>query len=192
MSSIVLKKRETTVILFQGDDLDPITERLDAVKRNAQINTPRRLGDADPLVESMGDYDTFMEGAVERAVKLKLVALGKTKYREMLSEHPPRMVPDPDPDAEDGAEVVHEDDGDGFNRATLGDDLIPACIAEGQFDTDAEAAEFIEDLSDGDYSKVFSAALRLNSSLGPDPKARLSSHLEPISNETSPSPERLA
>lgn len=185
--STTLNRRTTTVILFQGDDLDPIADRLVAVQRAAATSSPRRLSEEDPTSVSVHDYDAFMDKAVERAVKINLVALPRKAYRDLLAEHPVRLVP-----GEDGKQVPHEDDAPyGFNSETFGDSLVPACIADGQFDSDAERDAFVDDLSDGDFSKLYSAAIDLNRSLGPNPKARLSSHLEPTSEETSASPERL-
>lgn len=185
--SLTLKPNSTVVTLLQGDDLDRVAELLAAVTQAASLTSPSRIGDADPTQDAIRAYDAFMDEASERAVKVELVALPRKRYREMVAAHPARMVPGPD-----GAEVVHEDDADaGFNTDTLGDDLVPLSFAPGQFGTDFERDEFVDALSDGQFSVLYSAALGLNRGFGPNPKARLSTHLAQTSGETSEPPERL-
>lgn len=185
---IKLTPRTTTVILFQGDDIEPAMELLREVQSSASVSTPLRMGDSLSSIEGpVRDYDTFIEGASDRAVHLRLTALPRKAYRALLSEHPVRQVP-----AEDGSLQPEPIDAEyGFNFETFGDALIGACVDLEQFDSEAERDEFIESLSDGDYSKVYSAALGLNRSLGPDPKLRLSTHLDLTSGETSEPPARL-
>lgn len=210
--STPLKTRTTMVVLFQGDDLDPITDRALEVQKVAQSTAPRRLGDADtPLADATRSFDDFMEDANGRAVKVGLGALPRKAYGSLRNEHPPRMVQTPE-----GGQDVHADDGHGFNLDTFGDELVPLCIqaywkvfdeqvqaavvagedppstTAVRFESDAAVSEFLDSLSDGDWSKVYSAAWMLNQSPGPDPKVRLSSHLAPTSDETSTSPARLA
>lgn len=172
----------TTVVLFQGDDLDPIEEHRARVERAAMVSsTPLRVGDEGippAVLEAAADYDAFMEGAVERAVHLRLVAVPRRRYRELLAAHPPR-------EGDEGDERA------GFNIDALTDELVPESIATGQFDTDAERDEFLDDLSDAEWSQVSSAAVRLNEGGAPDPKARMTSHLTLGSGETSESPARL-
>lgn len=216
--STTLKARTTVVTLFQGDDLDPITERAKDVKKVAESTIPRRIGDGDPaLTEASKSFDDFMDDATGRAVLVGLAALPRKVFGALRAEHPPRMVADLDPDAPEGAEVVHGGDARaGFNQDTLGDALVPVCMkrywkiadelaaaaaAAGdeaappdvtRFESDEAIAEFLDDLADGDWAKVYSAAVMLNQSMGPDPKVRLSSHLAQTSDETSTSPARLA
>jgi hypothetical protein len=172
----------TTVVLFQGDDLDPIEEHRAAVERAAIASAaPLRVGDEGipaSVLEAAADYDAFIEGAVERAIHLRLVAVPRRRYRELLAAHPAR----------DGNEA---DEAAGFDVDGLTDELVPECVAPGQFDTDEERDEFLDDLSDAEWSRVASAAVKLNEGGAPDPKARMTSHLTPASGETSESPARL-
>ncbi|RNL66240.1 hypothetical protein EFK50_01030 [Nocardioides marmoriginsengisoli] len=204
-----IKPRTTTVILFQGDDLDPMTEKAQAVEKAVKSAAPARVGDAeDPnLTKSTTSFDEFMDEATERAEKVTLTALARKAYRVLLNAHPPRMV-----ENEDGPPTPHpEDAAKGFNRETFGDDLVPVSMHLGRIGDDDEARKVILDqvvertyvpptdiveltdsVSDGDFSKLYAAAVNLNQSPGPDPKVRLSSHLAPTSDETSTSPARLA
>ncbi len=186
--SLEIKRRTTTVLLFQGDDLDPIRDHADAVEKAVRSSGPARMGDElDPVISGTTQaFDEFLEAASERAVKVTLTAVGRRQYRDLLNAHPPRIQTN-----EDGANVAHPDDaGIGFNRQTFGDDLVPACMVD-QGAPD-EVAAFLDELSDGDFSKLYSAAVTLNQSAGPDPKTRLSSLVAPTSDETSDSPARLA
>lgn len=206
-----LKPRTTTVLIFQGDDLDPISERAAQVEQTVTSATSLRLGDdIDPAIaESTKAFDDLMDAANERAVKVTLAALGRKAYRKLFNDHPPRMVPN-----DEGIPVPHPEDAQrGFNRETFGDDLVPVSIHLGRLDDDSDAradiiravtegtysppadiVEFVDDVADGDYSRIYVAAINLNQSpgAGASPKVRLSSHLEQMSDETSGSPARLA
>lgn len=170
--SITIKPRTTEVVLFQGDDLDPIETLRAKVEEAALVSdgTSRRLND-DPVLSAAQEYDAFVDAAIERAVKVTLQALGRKQYRGLVEKHPPRP----------------ENEGDkewGFNSDTFGDDLVPACIADGQFESARDMDAFLDDLSDGDWSRLVSAALMLNQGSGPDPKARLSSRVAQTSDAT--------
>lgn len=195
--SITKKPRTTTVLLFQGDDLDPIEERRQAFQRalatKARGGENLRFGDDDdPVTEAAREYDDFMDGAVERAAKVRLQALPRSTFRAMVAEHPPRE--DVTKEDQDGETVVvesfAEDHRYGFNVETLADALVPpSVIVEDQFADEAERDGFLDDLSDAEFSKVYSAAILLNQGGGPDPKVRLSSLLDRMSDETSDSPD---
>lgn len=183
--SLTIKPNTTVVTLLQGDDLDGIVARADDVTREAKATPQARLGD-DPVRDAIVKYDEGMDAAVERAVKVKMTQLPRKEYRALKNEHPPRMVDGPD------GPVVHAEDAPwGFNRETFGDVLVPPCVDLDQFDSEAARDAFLDGLSDGWFSKLYSAAVSLNQGAGPDTKARLSSHLAPMFDETSPSPERL-
>lgn len=172
-----LKPRTTTVVLFQGDDLDPLNERLSAVVQAAP--SARRIGDSDALADAQRAYDEFADEALDRAARITLQAMGHRKWRDLLLANPPR-------------EGDEDDEAAGFNVEEFGYTVVPASIAPGQFDSDRERDDFLDSLSDGDFSKLYSAAMGLNQNMGPDPKARLSSPPAQTSGETSESPARLA
>lgn len=185
--SVTITPRTTVVTLLQGDDFDPIVENAEAVDKAARSVAPMRLGDTtDEVSEATESFNEFMETANDRALKVRLTALGRKAYRSLLNEHPVRMV-----DSEDGP-VTHKDDANwGFNRETFGDALVPLCMGD-EFGTLEEREAFLDSLADADFSKLYFAAINLNQGPGPDPKARLSSPRAPTSDETSSSPARLA
>lgn len=175
-----ISARTTTVTLFQGEDYDRERELRAAVERAAvQADNPRRLGDSQDVRAAAAAYDAFVEEAAERGVTVTLQALKRTQWREMVSKHPVRE--DNDVDA-----------GWGFNYETLCDDLVPASVLTGdQFHNERAVQDFLDELSDADFSKLYSAAHELNQAQGPDPKVRLSSRLALTGDETSPQPTRL-
>lgn len=171
-----LKPRTTTVVLFEGDDYDALSRSLEDFASKAK-QAVARIGDADEAVEAQEAYNALADEAEARARAITLQALPRKAYRALVGDNPPR----------------EGDDGDlelGFNRDTMGDDLVPASIMGGQFPSVADRDEFLDALADGDFEKLYVAAIGLNTSLGPDPKARLSSLRSPKSDETSSSPER--
>lgn len=171
------------VVLYQGDDLARVQDFVERMKRAAVASAdPQRLGDdVEGLASIAAEYDEFIVGAVERGVTVRVEALPGRKYRAMMAEHPPRK-----PLRDDDGAVVEswpDDEANGFNVETISDPLVKACADERE--------DFIDDLSDGNFSRLFEAAVRVNETAGPDPKARLSSAFGQISSEHSTSPERM-
>lgn len=196
--STALTPRTTVVPLFQGDDYDAIADRLQAVERIARAAAPRRMAEESSVSEASREYDEYVEAALGRALMVRLVALGRKDYRALRNEHPPRMIPDPE--GQDRLVPHDEDTAWGFNYLTFGDALLPKSIAEitcntpgiaPDASTPASIETFLDGLSDGDFSRLYSAAITLNEGGGPDPKARLSTLLGPTSAETSESPARF-
>lgn len=179
---IELKPRTKTVSLFQGDDLVRHEELLAEMQRTAQgiSGTSARLGD-DPKVAARlaaEAFNAFKDEAEERAAKVEIRAVGRKTWRDLVAKHPAR------PDEDD-------DEARGFNVDTFADDLIPACIVEGQFASIADRDAFLDDLPDGLWNLLYRECVDLNLSTGPDPKARISLPADPTGDETSESPGRL-
>lgn len=171
-----LNVRTTTVPLLQGDDYDRLSQLLFEAQ-NAVKRTVSRLGDADDLADAQEAYNAAAAEAEERARKIELKALPRKEWRALRIAHPPR-------DGDDGDAEV------GFNRDTMGDDLVPVSVVDGQFPSIADRDEFLDALADGDFEKLYAAAVDLNTGFGVDPKARLSSTRSLKSDGTSSSPER--
>jgi hypothetical protein len=188
--SITKKPRTTTVVLFQGDDLDPIEERRQAFQR-ALVDQTRTVGvrragddDLDDAKEAGAEYDRFMDEALERAAHVQLQALPRSRFRQMVADHPPRE--DEKDEAGEVTESHSEDRRYGFNVDTMADALVPASVViEGQFANQPERDAWLDELSDAEFSKLYSAAILLNQGGGPDPKARFSSLIDRMSDETS-------
>lgn len=177
-----MKPRTITVTLFQGDDIAQAVELEAAVDAAAPIpGVPRKVGAVDErLAEALTAYDQFVTEADSRAVKITLQALPRKAWRDLVTAHPAR----------DGDE---QDEAYGFNTDAMADPLVMASItnisdAGEPVDADSHEAE-VDSLSDGDFSKLFSAAVRLNLDASPAPKADLSSAVTRLFGETSRSLE---
>lgn len=213
--SITHSRPFTTVVLFQGGDLDPLEERRAAFQRATldalRSSTPLRIGDdgeddegiTSEADEKAREHDEFLEEALERATKVKIAALPRKAEAALILEHPPRSdvtAPDtlgPEGETIDGdvLETFPQDAAYGFNIESIAEPLVLGCLRawDGtdewppvrpddeprQFDTDADLQAFVDDLGDADFSRLFSAAVKLNRGGGPDPKVRLSSLLDP-------------
>ena len=188
-----LKPRVTTVLLYQGDDY----EQLGLLKRQAELaarlegdkKTEARHGDASDAQEAKDAYDAFVEVAAARALEVQLRAVGRKRFRDLMSEHPPRKV------TVEGTQQVHEDDQVfDVNTETFPDALLTyvdqgdrkvRTITAPEFATAAECQAFLDnDAADGDYEKLWQAAYWLNRSVGADPKAARYSLGSPTSSES--------
>jgi hypothetical protein len=108
----VLKPRTTSVVIYQGDDLEQLAELNRAVRRAeaALPRQPSREGATacrrrDPVRRGRARgvqtaYNAFVDEAAERAVVVTLTAIGRTRWRNLLAEHPPRTVHEVDGKAE--------------------------------------------------------------------------------------------
>lgn len=192
-----LKPRTATVVIYQGDDLEQLGELkreadlaellaqkdLDEARRRAR-GAPRRDGDADPVTAAVAAfeaavgpsrdaYDAFLDEAAERAVEVEVRSLGRKRFRTLVEAHPARTTTD-----SEGKESVHEDDdGFGVDTTAFPDTLLTYredgvhTIVSPEF-TPGELSDFLDDeVSDGDYEKLWQTAYYLNRSPGPDPKA---------------------
>lgn len=192
-----LTPRTDEVTLFQGEDFAEearLSAKVEQAVQSSSKASPRRIGgEADEVPEAVAEaareYDEFVAEAKERGVTLRLTAVGRKKWREITAAHPPRKG-EPIEYREDGEVVRVEhrshpiDSVWGFNYEALGDDLVPAAIL-GRVEGDAlapfsdgEKQDFVDSLNDADFSRVYSAAVRLNTAQGPDPKAPLSELLD--------------
>lgn len=140
-----LKPRTATVLIYQGDDLDRITE----LRRNAEHNkrvaqeqldkaesaarvTSARIGDAvsvsdaraqyeDAVKPSQEAYDEFVDEAAERALEVQVQSIGRRRFRKLVEDNPPRMVSETiteDDGTTKTVERVHDADGHPFNVNT--------------------------------------------------------------------------
>lgn len=170
-----------------------IAERQAEIKRQQYASAdsgPRRRGDAvsvsvddvqaaEAAVQAAEDaFDAFVDEAAERAVEVVVRAIGRRRFRDLVAAHPQRMVK-----GDDGKEVPHADDyGYGVNVETFapallkfaeaGEDGVRTILAPESATRSAKALEdFLDDdLTDGDYEKVFQVAYWINRAPGSDPK----------------------
>lgn len=193
-------RRGIDVVLWQADDWEKLDELLSAVRKasvDAANLSGARAGDVHPVVEATKAYDDFVEEALPRADTLRVVALRKNDWRELLKKHPPRrdVVADPVVDPETGEstpgevlETFPRDRLNGFDTSTMDADLVPASVVDA-FTTAAKRDAYLDELSDPEWSKIYSAAVRANQDGGPDPLVRLSSLTDRIFGPNSESPE---
>ena len=173
-----IKPRTTSVVIYQGDDL----ERLGELRREAEIaqravdeaaDKPRRMGDAPTAQAERDAYDAFVEEAAERATVIEIRSIGRKRFRDLLADHPPRMVKDAE-----GKDVTHEDDSlFEVNMETFPDALLTyvsgdvRTIVAPTFPTSTDLREFVDnDLAYGDFDRLFTTAYMLNKAEGVDPK----------------------
>lgn len=178
--STLIPQRTDEVVLYRDEDQHEI-DRLRALVQKAIESSPSplRIGDDERVSTRLDALKDFTNEAVERGVKVEVKAIGR-QWRRVVAEHPPREKNDEDAEW-------------GWNVSTLADAVVPLCIATigGEiFEGDALQAE-IDVMSDGDFSRVYSAAVRINTGRGPDPTELNSIELPTSSPETSGSPARL-
>lgn len=194
----LLKPRTATVVLYQGDDMERLAElRREADAAEAQAHAdlqsaaraPLRAGDEEPLEEfraavqpARDALNAFIDEAAERAVEIRLQAIGSTRFAELVLAHPPRKV------QVDGKTVDHEDDAafadhlshfgifDGavdvstFPKALLKHREGRRTIVEPDLD-EAALFEFLdEECSEGDIDAMWRPAYLLNRAVATDPK----------------------
>ena len=180
--STAVTPRRVVVTILQGDDYASLRELEAAVDRAAPPpGASPRIG--DDLLHAAEARDAFLAAAEERAVKVTLQVLGRTKWREILIAHPPR----------------EEHPLDGIYGYNVDDACGP--IIEASIDAAGDANpnlmvplrrdEFLDSLPDGDYQKLWRTADEWNRGESPDPKAEMSSFVTRIFGETSESPDRL-
>lgn len=173
-----LKPRTQTVYLMQSDDIERAKQLESAIAvaaahDEAESDQPKRANDPTPshMKAALSEFDAFMAEAEERARVVVVQALPRREYRTLRGEHPPR----------EGNEI---DQAAGFNLDAFSDVLVPKCAP-------GETPAFLDGLSDGQWSQLFSAAVAVNEGGSPNPKVRLSSQPIRDSSETSESPARL-
>lgn len=180
--SDLIPQRTDEVVLYTDEDQREINRLQKAIESAVQgSDAPLRIGDDEAVVAAAKAYDDYVASAAERGTVVALRYIPGRKWRALVAAHPPRK------------DVLADEDW-GFNFLTLGDDVVPPCvvsIAGKELSGDA-LTEALDSLSDGDFSRVYSTVLRLNTGRGPDPKDSILARLRPTSSETSESPERLA
>ena len=179
-----VKPRTAEVWLYQGDDEAELQRLLAEVTATVAEQGPARESDGTQAVEA---YNAFVEVAKGRAVVVRLRAIPRAKYREMV-DAATETVEVTDTDA-DGEQVKREVER--VNDILFAESLVPASVVEPVFDTDSQRQAFLDDLSDADFSALYTEAVRLNQSRGiANPKALRVSELMGSDDETSSSPGR--
>jgi hypothetical protein len=188
-----ITRRTTKVVIYQGDDdarLAELQERHEQAKaqRAAEFATGTRRGspespDPAPFKAALED---FITEAAERAEEIELEALGRRKFRELKAKHPARTEVGPDGETR----PVRDDAPFGVNVTTFPDALLafdsePYRTIKSPVLTEDERAEFLDDIADGEFEKLWLTAYYLNTAAGGDPKlSLLSADLESSSSSS--------
>lgn len=179
-----IKKRPGHVTVLQGDDYARLRE-LDQQLNNRAAAAPLRKGDVSPVHEAAAERDAFAAEAQQRALVFELQALGKTAWRDFRAEHPP-------------AKGNEEHTQFGFNTDIGGNAAIMLSllqVTQGDkplsLPSPAATEELLDDLSDGDFSRILTEIVNLNEGDGPDPKLSTSTLVTRAYGGTEPSPSRL-
>lgn len=168
--SVTVKPQTETVLLYQGDDLAHLRElkrAVDDAKLADESPLPRTLGEVSASETARDEYNEFIEEAKTRATAVVLQALGRKRWRSLVSQHPPR----PDSD-EDAAVGINEDT---FAEALLAYvnpvDTNERTLLSPEFATAAEREKFLDHLTDAQIERLYVVAFALNRTFGEDPKA---------------------
>lgn len=163
MSVKPLTQRHETVTLYQGDDLQRLTDLAEKIAevappdKDEDSSAPVTMGEASQYQQLVTEHDTLLEQAKERAVVLTLGPVGRTVFREMVEANPPR------PNNKEDAQV-------GVNEDALADVLVPKSIIAPNMG-DHERDVFLDSLTHAQYEQLYVTAFRLNRTLGAPPKA---------------------
>lgn len=173
----ILKPRTTSVLIYQGDDLERMADLRRAVevaerRVEMSVGVPRRDGDAVPSADvEKAAFNEFVDGAAERAVEVRLTAVGRNRWRDLLAEHAPRTV------VVDGKpETVEDDAGFEVNTETFPLALLTynrdgVKTVTGPDLSAGELRSFLEDeVSEGDFERLWTTAYWLNRAPGEDPR----------------------
>lgn len=179
-----IKPRTTTVVIYQGDDLqrlaalDADVERTEVRLRQAEraakttAAAPLLMHEVpatDPVAQATVDFDAardtrdaFAADAEARGVTVVLSALPRRDWRSLTEAHPAR-------DGNEGDKQF------GVNMEAFPDALLPASVNREQSTIEGDTVEFLESLSDYDYyDRLFLSAFALNrGSAVADPTLRL-------------------
>lgn len=186
-----LTPRTETVHIYQGDDLarmGVLENEIDVASIEPLAERANRVagqpGTSAAAVDAARRYQDFVEEAKGRAFAVVVEALPRKKWREVRDLHPPR-----DNEPMDAAY--------GFNVDTIGEDLVQPSITtvalgdETVLGTERERETFLDQLSEGDWSRLVSAAVKCNVGDG-GPKDDMLSRISQMYGATSTSPPASA
>lgn len=191
-------RRTAEVWLYKGDDyarlaeLRKVADAAQRVYEQAKEAGTLRGGDAGPKTEKDA-YDAFVAEAAERATLVRIQALGRRQWRSLVDENPARRELRVLDDAKQ--EVVHDDDADyGVNTSTFPDKILTyrdptreemRTIVEPDFPTAAALTDWLDNLSGGEFDRLWVTAFYLNREPGIDPFVTTFSAISRESSATS-------
>jgi hypothetical protein len=194
----MIEQRTAVVTIYGGDYLDRIRdlelkaqateEAHDRAKKAEGESAESRLAvdvpDSTRLAEEhdriVDERDALVAEADAQALHVKLRALGRREWRDLVAAHPPRTV-EKDKVSKD---VAASDAQSGVNDDTFKDALIAASL----IGPEGVTFEDLDQLADIDYQRLYVTAFALNRGAAPDPKASPVWRLTQTSSETSKPP----
>lgn len=184
--------------LYQGDDQERLAELDRAVKiaeQTAQADNAR-VGDGDEnssVIAARRAFNEFVAEVAERTPVLVWQLIGNRRFRDVMLEHPPRMV-DGEPDESGKVEKVTHPEDAGFDvdtstfpRAILTfRDGDVRTILTPEFDTKAACEDFVDnELTPGEYERLWVQMLMSHQGMTVHPKLLPHYDVTPPSGETS-------
>lgn len=178
----------TTITIYADGDLERLEELYLAVVQarltlqSAGKDEAGRFGEDHAEQKAAVDaaeaaYEAFVDEAAERAQAWELDTIGHAAFRQLLRDHPPRMIDNPEPGEGKPAQVAHPDDEEWkVNVETFGEALLLYVDRE---DPDLRTitepskgvAAAVKRLSLGQFDHLWRTAYNLNRSGVIDPKA---------------------
>jgi hypothetical protein len=142
------KLPETTVPLCLRGDLQAEHETLERQLTDLRARNSRKLAggsDETGLAQRLTALEEQMESST---ITLRLRALQRRPWRELVESHPPRK-------GDEGDKVL------GINQSTFLDALIGGCVVEPEMDAE-RLTTLLDKLSDAQFDKLAAAAWSLN------------------------------
>ncbi|VXC08800.1 hypothetical protein [Aeromicrobium sp. 9AM] len=164
-----IEPRTTVVTIYQGDYLDRIRHlerKYEAALESEKSSSRPLAADGESSTDIADQHAELVAEAEVSALDIKVKALGRRKWRELVAAHPPR-------------EDSRSDQAVGVNEDTFKDVLIAASVVEPDLSEDD-----LDQLSDIDNDRLYFAAFALNRAEAPSPKAHLVSPTSTESDET--------
>jgi hypothetical protein len=161
---------ETTVPLCLRNDLQAEWEDLERQLTTLKNQPDRRLGNSSEstLAQRLRDLEDEMRAAT---ITVRLRALRRTAFRELIEQHPPRKD-------NKGDEIM------GVNQTSFFDALVGESIVEPEFDEE-RLSKLLDNLTDAQFEKLANAAWGLNRRDVDVPFSRTASRITQSSGGTS-------
>lgn len=192
----LVQPRTAVVDIFVGDDLDQLRHLERRAEAAKSADSLPRLGDEVPEYLAIAEqYDALAKVAEERALHVKVQALGRKVWKAVVAQHPPRKVGETNADGSPVTKEQAKSDADvGVNEDTFKDALVYGGTVEldgsptpYQSIVEPElSADDLDQLADIDFDRLYYTAFNLNRTpAAAGPKASLVSRLTPKNDETS-------
>lgn len=157
--------RTKSILLLTGDYADRLNALYAAAQAAKDDTSARTLAEGDPYQQLAQEYADLKAEAEAEGLRVVLRDPGRRKFRDMKAKFPPRTdesVPEKSREADARA---------GFNIADAEDDLLYITVLEPEFTSRGAFDEWLDDLGEGEFQTLVSAAWELVTVAQFDPKA---------------------